>query len=778
MLKKTKRILYLYILAVLVAALASCGGVGAAPINGDPLAAVAVSVTPPSVAMRTSAVQTFTATVTNSNMTTVNWLVNGISGGNSTFGTVDKKGNYTAPTFVPIPATVTVTAVANADETKSASATVSISGSSVPGSTTIAPKTASVVIGDTALFTATVAGSNKAVTWEVNGQEEGNSAVGTITPIAGSNDQATYTAPLLVPDSGQVTVTATSVAHPEQSASAVVTVTPPPKGGAVVKITDPLTPPTVQAGQTQAFQATVKGVSNTAVSWQVDGIPGGNASVGTIASGADDTATFTAPRLLPSPPTVTVVAVSKAQPSAQASLVVNLIPVQAVTVTVSPDPCANPSAVPINSSVQFTAVVTGNKNQDVTWQVNGATGGNSQIGTISGAGVYTAPADVPNPAGVTVSAYSDAVPAVSGKQNITISQNPVLQVQLAPVPSKPPAPYPDIPVGDGQEFQATVLGATDVSQAEVNWLINGYPDGDGGIYGTIDSPPLTSGCTTTGQYSAPLSIPSPSTFPVTAQSAYQTTASQSINITIIAAPQVTVNVDPSSADVPQTTQQVFNAQIQGTSDPNAYWSLSSSQCTGAACGTLNPTGPSPSTTYTAPAQGTPSVTLTAKSEADPSALGTANITVTCGGPPSISIYPSSATIQAGSASPLSFAPIISPCGNQSVNVSWQLGCISLYNGDPGEDCYDSNPVGGGPGCTQINNGFKVCGDRANDGSGVYSLDYFAPHSLYTNDFAANVCEPTNNGSGDGLVPLTATVQLQGCPQQGCQATACITVTPP
>jgi hypothetical protein len=29
-----------------------------------------------------------------------------------------------------------------------------------------------------------------------------------------------------------------------------------------------------------------------------------------------------------------------------------------------------------------------------------------------------------------------------------------------------------------------------------------------------------------------------------------------------------------------------------------------------------------------------------------------------------------------------------------------------------------------------------------------------------------------------MVPLTATVNLPGCPQAGCQATACITVTPP
>jgi hypothetical protein len=774
--RKIVPVLYVLTSITLMFALSSCGGVGAASINADSLSPVAVSVSPASAAMKTGTTQAFTATVSNSNMTSVTWLVNGIAGGNSAVGTVNKTGSYTAPPFVPIPSTVTITAVANADETKSANAMVSISGPSVPGTTTIAPKSATVYVGGTALFTATVAGANPAVTWEVNGVEEGNAAVGTITPVAGSNDQATYIAPLTVPDAGQVTVTAISVANPTQSASAIVTVSPPPKGGPIVTITNPLTPPTLQLGQTQAFQAKVTGTTNTAVAWEVDGIPGGNRNVGSISSGANDAATYTAPLVLPDPPQVTVIAVSKDQASSQASLAVNLIPVQQVSVVVSPAPCANPSAITIGSTEQFTAVVQGTTNQSVTWQVNGVTGGSNQYGTISPEGLYTAPAEVPSPASATISAYSDAVPAISGKQLITISATPVLQVQIAPVPSNPPPPYPDIETGGGQEFQATVLGATDESQVEVNWLINGTPDGDGGIYGTI-VPGEPSGCVTQAAYSAPITVPSPSQFPITAQSAFDSTVSSSLNITIIAN-QITVTVDPSSANVPQTSQQTFNVQIIGTSNPNAYWSLSSTQCTGAACGTLSTGGPSTSTIYTAPAQGTPSVTLTAKSEADTAAQGTAAITVTCGGPPSISIYPSSATIQAGTASPLSFTPIINPCGNQSVQVNWQLGCISLYNGDPGENCDDPNPLGGGPGCTQINGGFKVCGDRANVGSGIYDLDYFVPHSLYTNAFAPNVCEPTNNQSGNGAVPLTATVQLQGCPQQGCQATACITVTPP
>jgi hypothetical protein len=336
--------------------------------------------------------------------------------------------------------------------------------------------------------------------------------------------------------------------------------------------------------------------------------------------------------------------------------------------------------------------------------------------------------------------------------------------------------YPEIYTGNGQEFQATVVGAGDTEQAEVNWLINGYSDGDGGIYGTI-VPGEVTGCVTTAQYAAPATVPSPSQFPITAQSAFDSTKSSSLNITIIAAPQIIVTIDPSSANVPQTLQQVFNAQITGTSDPNVFWALSSQQCTGLACGTLSTLGPSPSTTYTAPAQGTPAVTLTATAEADSSAQATAPITVSCGGPPSISVFPTSASIQAGSASPLSFSGTINPCGNQSTEVNWQLGCISLYDGNPDEDCFNNDFEGGGPGCTQINGGTKVCGARANVGPGTDPLDYFAPAKLFTSSFAPNVCEETNNGSGDGLVPLTATVSLQGCPQQGCQATACITVTP-
>jgi hypothetical protein len=72
----------------------------------------------------------------------------------------------------------------------------------------------------------------------------------------------------------------------------------------------------------------------------------------------------------------------------------------------------------------FTATVTNTTNKAVTWQVNGITGGNTNVGTISTAGVYTAPATVPSPPTVTVTAVSVADPTRSGSAQATITATP------------------------------------------------------------------------------------------------------------------------------------------------------------------------------------------------------------------------------------------------------------------------------------------------------------------------------------------------------------------
>jgi len=87
------------------------------------------------------------------------------------------------------------------------------------------------------------------------------------------------------------------------------------------------------------------------------------------------------------------------------------------SVTVSPA-TAN---VQEGAQQQFTAMVTGTNDTNVTWQVNGVTGGNATVGTIGAAGLYTAPSVVPNPASVTITAFISDMSNVSGAAIVTIT---------------------------------------------------------------------------------------------------------------------------------------------------------------------------------------------------------------------------------------------------------------------------------------------------------------------------------------------------------------------
>ena len=77
-----------------------------------------------------------------------------------------------------------------------------------------------------------------------------------------------------------------------------------------------------------------------------------------------------------------------------------------VTVTVSP----NSRTIRCGATLSLTATVANTNDQAVIWQVGGQAGGNPSVGTISAMGVYTAPAVLPNPAAVIVTAVSHSIP--------------------------------------------------------------------------------------------------------------------------------------------------------------------------------------------------------------------------------------------------------------------------------------------------------------------------------------------------------------------------------
>ena len=795
----------LLIVVTLAAALTliSCGGVGSAPLNNGGLGGVAVSVSPQTMTIATGTTQPFTATVTNTGETGVAWLVNGFPGGvnpsnnTSAFGTIDKNGNYTAPPFIPIPPTVTVTAVALANNSASANATVSINGT--PSPVSISPISASIEVGGNVLFTGKLNAPNPTADWLVDDVPNGNTNVGTISPVPGSPNQVLYTAPLVVPggvQSAPVQVTVQSIANPQETATAVVTVSAATAGGAVVTIISPPSPPTVQTGETQAFQASVTGVSNTTVSWEVDAIPGGNANVGTIATGPHDSAVYTAPEQLPDPPTVTVIAVSNAQPAAHASIQVNLIPAQPTIVTLTPDVCINTDAVPVTTQVNFAASVRGPQNQDVTWQVNKIPGGNATVGTIAQVGTtgnatYTAPANVPNPSTVTVGAVSVANPSASATVPLTITTTAAPKVVLSPTSTTATAG------GGAVAFTSTVQGAQITGNDYVtaqNWAVNGELGGDTTI-GTVqeDDNQQPERCQAFGNYDPPAAVPSSNPVSVTAATDGNLTSPGAL-VTILPPPVFAITLMPNDPQIVQvqppgnqimyTANQTKNG-VPDSTDP-VSWTLTSttlncSVSNGSICGTLTPTGVNESqqftATYTAPTiiPSNNQVTVTVASEVEPSASDSDVVGI---GPPTIAINgPSS--VQAGTG-PYSYTVIITPSADQDLGVVWQLGCISDWDGvSPDGNCQPTSEDGfkDGPGCIQYGRA-RVCGVAGDlNVPGEYALSYTPPLTVSTNDYKPNVCTP-NGDPHASIVPLNASINANGCFQDSCSAIACITVTPP
>ena len=113
------------------------------------------------------------------------------------------------------------------------------------------------------------------------------------------------------------------------------------------------------------------------------------------------------------------------------------------------------SQVRLGSTDSFTVTVSNLANTSVNWQVNGVAGGNSTVGTINSAGVYTPPATIPATNTVNVTAVSVASPSVSGSAPVSI---------LNPIPSVATAEASPV---SGTSYMLEVDGASFVNGAQV-----------------------------------------------------------------------------------------------------------------------------------------------------------------------------------------------------------------------------------------------------------------------------------------------------------------------
>jgi len=224
-----------------------------------------------------------------------------------------------------------------------------------------------------------------------------------------------------------------------------------------------------------------------------------------------------------------------------------------ILVTVSP----STAAVNVAHTQQFTATVTGTTNTSVRWTV---TGGPSN-GTIATTGLYTAPASVPNPATVIVTATSQANSAKFATATVTV------QPGVAPVPSVTVSPNPaSVAAFATQQFSASV---NNLSNTAVTWQVNGTPGGSK-QFGFISS---------TGLYVAPGAVPTKSD----GQGDSITTTA-----TVTAVPQENSSVSGSSTVTVSPTNQTLQggAIALGTSGGNQKDSQTSGGTVTCCSGTL------------------------------------------------------------------------------------------------------------------------------------------------------------------------------------------------
>jgi hypothetical protein len=153
--------------------------------------------------------------------------------------------------------------------------------------------------------------------------------------------------------------------------------------------------------------------TTTAVTWFVNGIAGGNQTVGTIVPLSTDNqvGVYTAPGIVPATNNgqvnITATAEQSATCTTNCTITSNTVVVQ-VTVVIGLTISRPPASIPAGGSFQFTAVENSLPDPSATWTVSSTSGGN--IGTIDLTGLYMAPPFPPPGAVVTITATDSTLP--------------------------------------------------------------------------------------------------------------------------------------------------------------------------------------------------------------------------------------------------------------------------------------------------------------------------------------------------------------------------------
>ena len=268
-------------------------------------------------------------------------------------------------------------------------------------SITVTPVNESVAINKTRQMTAAVAGlSSSAVTWLVNGMPGGTAALGTI------NANGLYSAPASLPTPNPVTITALSATDPTVSGSVPLAVRLP--GPTVSSMS-----PTSAAAGTVTLTLTGSGFQPGAIVYLLT---------------TPLTTTYISSTQLKATGYFTTLGnnfIRVANPGTMYSSILTLSIYyggSSATLSISP----TTTLAPISTTQQFTATSNGSA-VAVTWSAT--------AGAISSTGLYTAPAAIPNPSTVTITAAGNGMTATAAVTVISNVPPVITQVNPAPVPT-------------------------------------------------------------------------------------------------------------------------------------------------------------------------------------------------------------------------------------------------------------------------------------------------------------------------------------------------------
>jgi hypothetical protein len=285
----------------------------------------------------------------------------------------------------------------------------------------------------------------------------------------------------------------------------------------------------IETSGSQSFAATVRNdPQNKGVNWTLSGTGCDGVTCGTlsaISSASGVAITYTAPAALPSLTEVTLTATSVADftKSAAATIIVTS---PSLSVTVSP----NASSVELGQELTVAATVANNaESKGVVWRLSGAGCGGRSCGRLSATFTkseapitYTAPANVPLPADVTLTATSVADFTKSAAATITVTPAPGAIVVTASATSA------SVTAGASQNFTATVQN--DSQNKGVTWMLLGASCSEG-ICGSLSA--SSSASSVAIIYTAPAAKPDPPAIALRATSVTDSTKSVAITITIM-----------------------------------------------------------------------------------------------------------------------------------------------------------------------------------------------------------------------------------------------------